>query len=56
MAKLKKAVQVCEVIFLVAGIALLCSTEGLRSSKDTGGRKQGRPDQDDDLSAWGIGA
>ena len=55
MTKLKTAAQVCEMLLLVAGIALLCSTEGFQSPKSKSGSPEGR-DNPDDFSSWGIGA
>jgi hypothetical protein len=55
MAKLKKAAQVCEIVLLLAGIAVLCGTEGLLPNKTRGQREDTGNDQDD-LSAWGIGS
>jgi hypothetical protein len=55
MTSFKTAAQVCEMLLLVAGIALLCSTEGFQSSR----RKDGSPEggnNPDDFSSWGIGA
>ena len=55
MVKIKMAAQVCEMLLLVAGIALLCGTDSLRSCK---GRERNldNGDDTDDVSAWGIGA
>ena len=55
MARLKMAAQVCEMLLLLAGIALLSSTEGLRSRKGET-RSSPKPENPDDFSAWGIGA
>ena len=55
MARLKMAAQVCEMLLLLAGIALLSSTEGFRSRKGEASASS-KPDNPDDFSAWGIGA
>jgi hypothetical protein len=55
MAKLKAAAQVCEMLLLLAGITLLCSTESFKGD----GKKQKslteKPDPDD-FSSWGVGS
>ncbi len=54
MAKLKNAAQVCEMLLLVAGIALLCSTEGFKNGRESDSSPASKPDPDD-ISAWGVG-
>lgn len=55
MAKLKIAAQVCELLLLLAGIALLCGAADLRDGGSPVG-KLDAPSDGDDISAWGVGA
>jgi hypothetical protein len=55
MAKIKMAAQVCEMLLLVAGIALLCSKDSFRSCKGREGNLE-NGENPDDVSPWGIGA
>jgi hypothetical protein len=55
MAKLKTAAQVCEMLLLLAGITLLCSTESFKGDGEKRRTLTEKPDPDD-FSAWGVGS
>ncbi len=54
MAKLKVAAQVCEMLLLLAGIALLSGTQDFKNGSKSKGSPGAEPDPDD-ISAWGVG-
>ncbi len=54
MAKLKIAAQVCEMLLLLAGIALLSGTQDFKNGNESKSSSCAEPDPDD-ISAWGVG-